>query len=337
MLINATDHRLLELKAWLADYASPDDLRPASEDASFRRYFRVGRGDESMIVMDAPPPAEDCRPFVEVASYLEKMALNAPRVLQADPERGFLLLTDLGTEQYLDRLPDDRDALYSAAVDTLIVMRERGDAFRAALPAYDTELLTFEMSLFHDWLCERFLGLELSDDEEAAWRRTVSLLVASALEQPRVFVHRDYHSRNLMVTGEDQPGILDFQDAMNGPLTYDLVSLLKDCYVKWPESFVEAQARRFFDAQSTLAVDWEKFRRWFDLMGVQRHLKAAGIFARLNLRDGKPGYMQDIPRTLSYITDLASDYDELDFITDFISRRVLPRLETSVSTSGAIA
>ena len=335
--IIATDQRLLELKDWLADFTRPDDLRPASEDASFRRYFRLGEGAGSLIAMDAPPPAEDCRPFVQVASYLEQMALNAPRVLQSDLERGFLLLTDLGTEQYLDRLPDDRDALYASAVDALVVMVERGEAFREALPPYDTKLLAFEMSLFHDWLCERFLGLDFSEEEEAAWQRTVSVLVASALEQPRVFVHRDYHSRNLMVTGHETPGILDFQDAMNGPLTYDLVSLLKDCYVKWPESFVEAHARRFYEAQSNLRSDWSEFRRWFDLMGVQRHLKAAGIFARLNLRDGKPGYIRDIPRTLSYVTELASDYDELAFIADFISRRVLPALDAAASTSGASA
>ena len=333
--ITVTDHRLLELKRWLADYTSVDDLRPASEDASFRRYFRAGDA-ESKIAMDAPPPAEDCRPFVEVASYLDRMGLNATRVLQADLERGFLLLTDLGTEQYLDRLPDDRDELYRAAVDALVVMVERGEAFRAALPPYDTELLTFEMSLFHDWLCERYLGIEFSPDEENQWRQTVALLVNSALEQPRVFVHRDYHSRNLMVTGENAPGILDFQDAMNGPLTYDLVSLLKDCYVKWPQAFVDAQARRFYDALQT-SVDWARFRRWFDLMGVQRHLKAAGIFARLNLRDGKPGYMQDIPRTLSYITDLSTVYGELRFLADFITARVLPGLEDRAATSGARA
>lgn len=334
MNITATDHRLLELKRWLADYTGIDDLRPASEDASFRRYFRVG-GADSKIAMDAPPPAEDCRPFVQVASYLHQMGLNAARVLHADLERGFLLLTDLGTEQYLDRLPDDREVLYASAVDALVVMAERGEQFRAALPPYDTELLTFEMSLFHDWLCEGFLGLEFSPDEEAGWQQTVSLLVDSALEQPRVFVHRDYHSRNLMVSA-DAPGILDFQDAMNGPLTYDLVSLLKDCYVKWPPSFVETQAKRFFDARQR-PVDWVQFRRWFDLMGVQRHLKAAGIFARLNLRDGKPGYMHDIPRTLSYITDLAGVYDELAFLADFIMQRVLPRLESSAAASGAQA
>lgn len=331
----ATDPRLHELTEWLSAYTPIDDLRPASADASFRRYFRIGEAPESLIAMDAPPPAEDCRPFVQVAAYLDSMGLNAPRVVQSDVERGFLLLTDLGTEQFLDRLPDDRDALYSSAVDALIVIGERGEAFREHLPPYDTELLTFEMSLFYDWLCKKFLGLDFTSDEDAAWRQTVSLLVESALEQPRVFVHRDFHSRNLMFSDAGTPGILDFQDAMNGPLTYDLVSLLKDCYVKWPASFIEAQARRYFDARAERSVDWPTFRRWFDLMGVQRHLKAAGIFARLNLRDGKPGYMQDIPRTLSYITELAPVYEELGFIADLISRRVLPALETSEKTAGA--
>ncbi len=278
--------------------------------------------------MDAPPPAEDCRPFVQVADYLEKIGLNAPRVLRADLERGFLLLSDLGTDQYLDHLPGERDRLYSDAIDALIVLGAEGHPFRFELPPYDATLLSFEMSLFHDWLCEKYLGLEFSEDEEHEWQRTVSLLVDSALAQPRVFVHRDFHSRNLMVAAAGNPGILDFQDAMNGPLTYDLVSLLKDCYVKWPYAFIESQAKRFFDAQEALSISWPEFQRYFDLMGVQRHLKAAGIFARLNLRDGKPGYMKDVPRTLSYITELADEYEELRFIGHFADSQVVPKLES---------
>ncbi len=280
--------------------------------------------------MDAPPPAEDCRPFVEVAGYLEKIGLNAPRVLQADLERGFLLLSDLGADQYLDHLPAERDHLYADAIGALVELGAKGHPFRDALPPYDEKLLTFEMSLFHDWLCEKYLGLEFSEDEEHEWRRTVSLLVHSALAQPRVFVHRDFHSRNLMVATDANPGILDFQDAMNGPLTYDLVSLLKDCYIKWPYAFIESQAKRFYDAQDTPSLSWPEFQRYFDLMGVQRHLKAAGIFARLNLRDGKPGYMKDIPRTLSYITELGDEYEELAFIADFVASQVEPKLESMI-------
>ncbi len=326
--ISADDQRLEELRNWLQNYADTSDLRPASEDASFRRYFRLSHGSESLIAMDAPPPAEDCRPFVQVAGYLEKMGLNAPRVLEADLERGFLLLSDLGADQYLDHLPAERDRLYSDAIDALVVIGARGHPYREGLPPYDEELLSFEMSLFHDWLCEKYLGLEFSEDEEHEWQRTVSLLTDAALAQPRVFVHRDFHSRNLMIAETGNPGVLDFQDAMNGPLTYDLVSLLKDCYIKWPYAFIESQARRFFDAQDELSLEWPEFQRYFDLMGVQRHLKAAGIFARLNLRDGKPGYMKDIPRTLSYITELTDEYEELEFIAGFVSGQVVPKLES---------
>ena len=328
--ISADDRRLEELENWLKGHADTSDLRPASEDASFRRYFRLNAGSESLIAMDAPPPAEDCRPFVQVADYLRNMGLNAPRILKADLERGFLLLSDLGADQYLDHLPAERDRLYRDAIDALLVIGIEGHAYRDALPPYDEALLSFEMSLFHDWLCEKYLGLEFSEDEEHEWGRTVSLLIDAALAQPRVFVHRDYHSRNLMVTETGNPGILDFQDAMNGPLTYDLVSLLKDCYIKWPYAFIESQAKRFFDAQQGLSLDWPEFQRFFDLMGVQRHLKAAGIFARLNLRDGKPGYMKDIPRTLSYITELADVYEELEFLGGFVSGQVLPKLESMI-------
>lgn len=323
------DERLGALRQWLGAIPGldPASLRPASADASFRRYFRVDGDEGSVIAMDAPPQREDSEPFVRVAGYLEQLGLNAPRILAADLEQGFLLLSDLGDTHYLAGAGEDNvDKLYRHAIDALCVLQQQGDRFRGALPPYDTELLSFEMSLFHDWLCQRYLELEFDTAAEAAWRSTVDTLVANALDQPRVFVHRDYHSRNLMVAGDDSPGILDFQDAMNGPLTYDLVSLLKDCYVRWP------RARRedwfaLYAARADIGVDSATLRRWFDLMGMQRHLKAAGIFARLFLRDGKPGYLKDIPRTLAYITELADDYDELCFVAGWIEDRVLPALD----------
>lgn len=282
--------------------------------------------------MDAPPEKEDCVPFIRVAGYLEAMGLNAPRVLEADLEQGFLLLNDLGTTQYLTSLLDDpsrADGLYGDALHALARIQERGTAYQSSLPPYDEALLRFELSLFHDWLCGRHLGLQFDDRDEAEWHRLCDLLVNSALDQPQVFVHRDYHSRNLMVTASDNPGILDFQDAVEGPLTYDLVSLLKDCYIKWPAELVRDRARdyrRGLDSWLRESIGEKDFLRYFELMGVQRHLKAAGIFARLNHRDGKPGYLRDVPRTLSYIADLTPRYPELEFLVRLIEDRCLPAL-----------
>ncbi len=269
-------------------------------------------------------------PFLRVAGYLEAMQLNAPRVIEANLDDGFLLISDLGSRQYLEELQHDPSSaarLYEDALDALLVMQRRGAAYQALLPPYDEELLRFELSLFHDWLCGTHLGIDMTDEEETAWQACCNLLVANALDQPQVFVHRDYHSRNLMITEENNPGILDFQDAVEGPLTYDLVSLLKDCYVKWPADQVWRWALDFYErSESSLrgSMDETQFRRCFELMGVQRHLKAAGIFARLNHRDGKDGYLEDVPRTRSYIVELGPRYEELGFLVALIEDRVLP-------------
>ena len=282
--------------------------------------------------MDAPPPQEDCRPYIRVAGYLEAMQLNAPRILEADLDEGFLLLTDLGSQQYLEQLvaqPGSAATLYDDALQALANMQHRGVAYQSSLPPYDEKLLRFELSLFHDWLCQKHLGIEFGDDAESEWQRICDLLVHNALDQPQVFVHRDYHSRNLMVTSENNPGILDFQDAVEGPLTYDLVSLLKDCYVKWPQRQISEWATAYYaglDEAIRGGLDEQQFMRAFELMGVQRHLKAAGIFARLNHRDGKPGYMQDIPRTLSYIVDVGPRHAELGSLIELIVSRCLPML-----------
>ena len=302
----------------------------ASADASFRRYFRVATETDSFIIMDAPPEQEDSLPFVRVAGFLETMQINAPRVLEADLDAGFLLLTDLGTRSYLDELeqqPDAQDTLYGDAMMALLAIQQRGEALQALLPPYDEKLLRFELSLFHDWLCELHVGMAFTAEDERSWQTLCTGLVDNALNQPQVFVHRDYHSRNLMRTDNKNPGILDFQDAVEGPLTYDLVSLLKDCYVRWPAAQVRQWALEYhaqLDAALRARVDERQFRRYFELMGVQRHLKAAGIFARLNHRDGKARYLADIPRTLSYIVELGDDYEELRFVVDLIERQVLP-------------
>jgi aminoglycoside/choline kinase family phosphotransferase len=283
--------------------------------------------------MDAPPEQEDCKPFIRIAGYLEAMSLNAPQILEMNLDDGFLLLSDLGTKQYLQELqdnPESSKALYADALLALSKMQTEGAAFQSLLPPYDDTLLRFELSLFHDWLCEKHLGIEFSDEDETSWKATCDMLAANALDQPQVFVHRDYHSRNLMVTTENNPGILDFQDAVEGPLTYDLVSLLKDCYVRWPEEQVREWARDFYAASDSSIqdqLDVDQFIRYFELMGVQRHLKAAGIFARLYHRDGKATYMGDVPRTLGYIVEVGSRYKALGFLAQLISERCLPALQ----------
>lgn len=319
------------MSAWVRQFAGFESANPvpASTDASFRRYFRV-QGDVSCIIMDAPPPQENCLPFIRIADQLEKMGLNSPRVLKEDLDRGFLLLSDLGSTPYLvaiERHPEHAPSLYMDAIDALLMMQTRGANVQSELPPYNETMLYFEMSLFHDWLCERHLEIQFSDDEEKLWKECCDAVIGNAVNQPRVFVHRDYHSRNLMVTEFGNPGILDFQDAVEGPLTYDLVSLLKDCYIKWPEEQILQRALYFREYSEIAArLEQNQFIRDFHLMGIIRHLKAAGIFARLLHRDGKPGYLKDIPRTLSYVADIAPRYPELSFLGEFIEERVLPAL-----------
>jgi N-acetylmuramate 1-kinase len=287
-------------------------------------------GKESFIAMDAPPPQEDCLPFVRVAGYLEAMQLSAPRIIEADIENGFLLLSDMGSEQYLDRLradPASADALYGAAIDTLLCMQRRGSRYQSILPPYDETLLRFELSLFHDWLCGTHIRIDFDEDDERNWQDCCAVLVDNALGQPQVFVHRDYHSRNLMVMHDGSPGILDFQDAVEGPFTYDLVSLLKDCYIRWPAERVRSWALDYYrklNDETRRQISEQRFLRYFELMGVQRQLKAAGIFCRLNHRDGKAAYLSDVPRTLDYIVEIGPRYAELDFVVRVIEDKVLP-------------
>lgn len=321
----AAVERTVNRDEWLARVcpAAHGPCVPASSDASFRRYFRIQTDDGPRILMDAPPRQEDSRPFVDVAERLLACGVNVPRILAADLEQGFLLLTDLGDDIYLGQLDEhNADALYGDALAALVTI-QRG-ARAEGLPGYDAALLQREMALFPDWLLERHLGLDLSavrGDLALAFER----LQASALEQPRVFVHRDYHSRNLMRTAVDNPGILDFQDAVAGPVTYDLVSLLRDCYIAWPDARIDRWIAHYRELAAAAGIEIDgpdRFRRWFDLMGVQRHLKASGIFARLHHRDGKAGYLADIPRTWGYIQALLDRYEELEPLA-----RVARRLE----------
>ena len=297
-----------ELTQWLDGLGYQDyTLEIASEDASFRRYFRLQQGDNSWIVMDAPPEKEPCDAFVNIAKKLTGIRLSAPEIIHENHDQGFLVLTDFGDESFLQALtPENANSLYGDAKSAILQMQTRINA--DDLPEYDEALLRQEMDLFKEWFLEKLLNIELTPNQLGLWQMTVDTLVKSALEQPQVFVHRDFHSRNLMRIGPEiarrNPGILDFQDAVKGPATYDLVSLLRDCYIDWPEPQVDQWALDFYDfavLDHLEGVPASQFMRWFNLMGVQRHLKAIGIFSRLKLRDGKDQFVGDIPRTLNYL------------------------------------
>ncbi len=302
------------LEPWLKDHCDidPASLTPVSGDASFRRYFRVHTCDTSYIVMDAPPERENIQPFIEITQRLASAGLNVPRIYKADTELGFLLLHDLGDELYLHHL-DERsaDALYADAFEALLKIQSLDPS---GLPPYDRALLSQEMGLFREWFLRRHLNIALNGSENAVLEQVFATLIDSALEQPQVFVHRDYHSRNLLLTPENNPGILDYQDAVRGPVTYDLLSLLRDSYIGWPETRVTRWALEYRDrmvANGLLEPTADAtFLRWFDFMGMQRQLKVCGIFARLYHRDGKPGYLQDIPRTFRYLQAASACYPE---------------------------
>ena len=326
--------RLEQLKNWLDNELNFSEytLRPASADASFRRYFRVLHAGVSYVVMDAPPEKEDSQPFVTISKMFFDLGLNVPEVIDESLEQGFLLLSDLGSAPYLDVLNEETvERLYGDALGALATLQACTPQ-QASLPSYDRTLLLNEMELCREWLIGKHLGVSPDTVQTGMIDAAFELLAENALAQPRVCVHRDYHSRNLMHTGINNPGILDFQDAVIGPVTYDLVSLLRDCYIDWPRARVEDWALGYLDLALQSGIlraeqdDPPQFLRWFDLMGMQRHLKAAGIFARLKHRDGKDGYLQDIPRTLGYVVEVAARYDELAAFGRFIDAEVFSRL-----------
>lgn len=312
---HSKDNRLVALRQWLEQQAGLENFQiaTASADASFRRYFRITLpSGETLIAMDAPPEKEDCGPFIDVTQRLEQAGLRVPHIHAKSLRQGFLLLDDLGKQDYLQSLGNDNaDALYRAAMDALIKL-QKADA--QGLPQYDETLLQTEMSLFDDWFLQHHMGLSLDHRTRQVLDRLHKVLIENATSQPQVFVHRDYHARNLMFAPACPPGIIDYQDAVVGPITYDLVSLLRDCYIAWPQEQVEHWALLFRDHAMACGqpgvVEESTFLRWFDLMGIQRHLKAIGIFSRLNHRDGKSGYLADIPRTLDYLEQVSSRYDE---------------------------
>ncbi len=343
------DTRLTMLTEWVRDLPGFDQAtpRPVSGDASFRRYFRVsgdphGTGSRHYIVMDAPPEHEDCKPFVAIAHYWRSLGIPVPDVVEEDLTRGLLLLEDFGDQLMLGELnADNADRLYGAAMDELVRIQQAGDTPDYPLPAYDIPLLDREMALFPDWLLTRKLGLTLSNGERALLDTTFAFLRESALAQPEVAVHRDYHSRNLLVRPDtERPGVIDFQDAVRGPVTYDLVSLVKDCYIRWPKERVSQWTEQFRVLSASAGLhkaDRETFRQWLELMGMQRHLKAAGIFARLAIRDGKTGFLRDVPRTVGYLVEASSRQAALRHFHEWLTDTVVPAIEKQigpVETSG---
>jgi len=288
-------------------------LTAASSDASFRRYFRWQGGERSLIVMDAPPPQEDCRPFVKVAQMLDQAGVHVPQILASDLERGFLLLTDLGRQTYLDVIDQSNaEQLFEDAVEVLLKFQLH--PVTQPMPAYDEALLRRELQLFPEWYVQRHLGHSFSEAQQAAWERICRQLIDSALAQPRVLVHRDYMPRNLMIS-EPNPGVLDFQDAVLGPVSYDITSLFKDAFLSWPEAQVRAWLEGYWHkaraAGVSLPESLDEFLRASDLMGLQRHLKVIGIFARICHRDGKPRYLADVPRFFAYIEAVLARRPEL--------------------------
>ncbi len=312
------DARQAQLQNWLTTLCGDRavDLRAASSDASFRRYFRFNVNGDTFVVMDAPPDKEDTAPFLRIARRFYDIGLNVPRIVETDIENGFLLLSDLGAEIYLPNLNDDTvERLYGDALGALVVLQTATSMEPKFLPDYSEDLLREEMELFREWYLGKHLSIMLSKSQHAILDSVFTALTGFARAQPRVWVHRDYHSRNLMVTKKNRPGILDFQDAVSGPVTYDLVSLLKDCYIRWPREQVRNWVMGYHSLaqQSGIPVcdDESLFLNWFDRMGVQRHLKVCGIFARLNHRDGKSGYLSEIPRVLDYIMQVCRTDPEL--------------------------
>ena len=319
------DVRLQHLKVWLDEQLAtlfadqgwgavpPATLAAASSDASFRRYFRWEGAGRSFVVMDAPPPQENCKPFVDIAFLLAKSGINVPKIYAEDLERGFLLLNDLGNKTYLDVIDSENaDALFSDALQALLAFQQL--PMLAPLPSYDVALLRRELELFPEWYVKRELGVEFDATQQQQWQKVSELLIDSALAQPKVLVHRDYMPRNLMLS-EPNPGVLDFQDAVYGPVTYDVTCLFKDAFLSWPEERVRGWLESYWQQASALNIpvqpDFEEFLRASDLMGVQRHLKVIGIFARICHRDGKPRYLGDVPRFFSYIEAVIARRPEL--------------------------
>nr|WP_283104727.1 phosphotransferase [Shewanella marisflavi] len=327
-----SDPRFLALNSWIARTLG-DDAQVAliSGDASFRRYFRVQLPKQSFIAMDSPPELVPVAPFIALANAYQARGIKAPEVKAAELSQGFLLLSDLGDTQLLDALNSNNVSHYYgralALLDQVLTITE---ADGESLPDYDDEFVLRELNIFLEWLVQHHLKLNIDNQTRDMIDECFGLLIDNVAQQPKVGMHRDYHSRNLMLC-DDELAVIDFQDAVIGPITYDAVSLLRDCYVRWPDEVVTPLIGQHYQQMRTLGlieetVSLSQYRRWFDLMGMQRHLKAAGIFCRLNYRDAKPGYMKDIPLTLSYVRDIGAQYPEFTPFITWLDTQVIPKM-----------
>jgi hypothetical protein len=308
-------------------------LEPITGDASFRRYFRVSKASQSYILMDAPTPAEDCGRFVATQQAFVQAGLEVPQIIAQDIQQGLLLLKDLGDTLLLAKLTEETAAtFYRQALAQLTQVRKISATSAGPLPTFDQAFLLREMQIFIDWFVVEHLQLSLSEHELSMLQRHFLLLADSALQQPQAGMHRDYHSRNLMLQDDGSLAVIDFQDAVTGPVSYDAVSLLKDCYIKWPIQLVKDLCQEFYQdlvqqAELSAEISLEQFQQWFDWMGLQRHIKVCGIFCRLYHRDGKSGYLADLPRVFDYVLEVTSLYPELQELDFWLKTKVKPALE----------
>ena len=319
---------------WLENHFSNDQftLTPLTGDAGFRCYFRFKYQKKSYIAVDAPPSLSNNQAFIEVQQHLHSAKLNVPTVLAKDLSQGFLCLSDLGNTLLSDKLSEDNmQQYYTKAIVELEKINFSQQQAQANLPKYDQQFIATELKIFQQWLLDKHLNIGLSAQENKKLMACFDYLAAAMTEQPQVFMHRDYHSRNIMLLENEQLGIIDFQDAVHGPVIYDLVSLLRDCYIRWPDNLIAPLIEEYrLRAQQHLPhedLSEEKWQYWFDLTGLQRHIKASGIFARLHHRDQKSNYLADIPLTLTYIRDISGRYDKLSFLHELVTKRVIPAFD----------
>lgn len=331
------DLRKEQLSQWIAEKLNIEApvLQTVSGDASFRRYFRFKnksqKPEKTSIAVDSPPDMENNQAFHQISQILLSLDLNVPIVREIDLSNGFMLLSDLGDQLYLDSLSETtNDYLYHLAIDAIIEMQKISETELQQIPVYSQQQLEHELQLFRDWFLDRHLQLSVSNSENKMIDQLFGKLVDNALNQPQVFCHSDYHSRNLMICGVQTPGIIDFQDAVNGPITFDLVSLLKDCYIKWSGEKIERWCQYYFDkatSENIINTTFEQFIQWFELMGLHRHIRVLGIFTRLNYRDDKPAYLNDLDLTFSYVQEACKNQPEFSEFAQFLTERVQPKLE----------